>query len=69
MQKDCKRLKDLVIKWQVKFRTDRCRMAYMRKNNPNFTCKIMGSELTAVTQKRGLGVIINSSIELRAQPW
>lgn len=51
LQKDCKKLKDLVIKWQMKFRMDKCKMTYMRKNNPNFTYKMMGSELTAVTQK------------------
>lgn len=41
----------MVIKWQMKFRTEKAKMTYMRKNNPNFTYKIMGSELTAITQK------------------
>lgn len=69
LQKDCKRLKDLVIKWQMKFRTDKCKMTHMEKNNPNFTYEMMGSELTAITQKLGLGVIIYSFIELSAQLW
>lgn len=49
--RDCLRLKDLVIKWEMKFRADKCKMTYMGKNNPNFTYKIMGSDLTAITQK------------------
>lgn len=39
----------------------------MGKNNPKFTYKIMGSELTVITQKWNLGVIIYSFIELGAQ--
>lgn len=44
-------------------------MTYTGKNNPNFIYKMMVSELTAVTQKWDLGVIIYSFIELSAQLW
>lgn len=41
----------------------------MGKNNPNFTYKMMGPELTAITQKWDLEVVIYSFIELSAQLW
>lgn len=35
----------------MKFRRDKYKMTYMEKNNPNFIYKIIGSELTVITQK------------------
>lgn len=40
---------------------------HKRKSNPHFAYRMMGSELAIMIQKRDLGIIINSPVEMSAQ--
>lgn len=53
------------IKWHMNFTV--CEVIHKRKNNPHFAYRMMGSELAIMIQKRDLGIVINSSVEMSAQ--
>ncbi|CAM5152026.1 unnamed protein product [Natator depressus] len=73
-QADCKELQkylselcDWATKWQMKFSVDKWKVMHIGKHNPNYTYKMMGSKLVVTTQKRDLGVIVDSSLKTSTQ--
>ncbi|CAM5080592.1 unnamed protein product [Natator depressus] len=66
LYRDLTKLGDRATKWQMKF-SDKCKVMHIRKNNPNYTYKMMGSKLPVTIQERDLGVIVDSSLKISAQ--
>lgn len=44
MQKELEILSDWVIKWQMKFTVNKCRLMHMEENNLNYMCTVMDSK-------------------------
>ncbi|CAM4577882.1 unnamed protein product [Lepidochelys olivacea] len=67
LQKDLSKLSDWATKWQMKFNVDKCKVMHIGKHNPNYTYKMMGSKLAVTTQKRDLGITVDSSLKTSTQ--
>lgn len=56
LQKDLRKLNEWPIKWQMKFRIDKCQAIRMGMSRTTFTYNIMGPELAIITQEQNLGL-------------
>lgn len=44
LQKELEKLSDWVIKWQMKFTVNKCKVMHMEENNLNYTFTMMDSK-------------------------
>lgn len=61
--KELKKLSDWVIKWQMNFSVNKCKVTHMEENNLNYTFTVMDSKWAITTQKTDLGIITHNSSE------
>lgn len=62
IQKDLIKLGEWAMWWQIKFSAYKYKVMLTGKNNLNFLCTLMGSELVWTSQGKHLEVIMDSSM-------